>query len=187
VQAAVCRDSKGHIIKALSWISPPCDANYGEALATQLAASLAVSLDLKTFSLNGDSLVIIAALKTLALSQDWHINFVIAATLASLPASFSWEARKVHKSANFYAHHVAFWATTRGFSGCIPTYSPPPPLSPFVVERILLPLLFSLVKLLVPPFVNALLLQKQKTKKQKNKTKNKKQKTKQNKTHVLFF
>jgi hypothetical protein len=26
MQAAVCRDSKGHIIKALSLISPPCDA-----------------------------------------------------------------------------------------------------------------------------------------------------------------
>jgi hypothetical protein len=70
VQATVCRDSKGHIIKALSRINPPCDANYGEALAAQLAASLAVSLDLKTFSLEGDSSVIIATLKTPALSQD---------------------------------------------------------------------------------------------------------------------
>ena len=32
VQATVCRDSKGHIIKTLSRINPPCDANYGEAL-----------------------------------------------------------------------------------------------------------------------------------------------------------
>jgi hypothetical protein len=130
VQAAVCRDSKGQITKALSQISPPCDANYGEALAAQLAASLAVSLGLKTFSLEGDSAVIIAALKTPALSQDWHVNSVIAATLSSIPASSSWEVRKVHRSANFCAHHVAFWAAARGFSGCIPiffpTYPPPP-------------------------------------------------------------
>jgi hypothetical protein len=127
VQAAVCRDSKGHITKALSQISPPCDANYGEALASQLA----VSLGLKTFSLEGDSVVVIAALKTPALSQDWHVNSVIAATLSSIPASSSWEVRKVHRSANFYAHHVAFWATARGFSGCIPTFFPtyPPPPS----------------------------------------------------------
>jgi hypothetical protein len=67
------------------------------------------------------------------------------------------------------------------------------------MERILLPLLFSLVKLLVPRFVNALLLQKKKKKRKKKKEKspvlfisiknnNKKtQNTKQNKTHVLFF
>jgi hypothetical protein len=89
VQAAVCRDSKGHIIKALSRISPPCDGNYGEALAAQLAASLVVSLVLKTFSLDGDFLVIIVALKTPALFQEWHINSVIAATFASFLASFS--------------------------------------------------------------------------------------------------
>ena len=118
VQAAVYRDSKGHIIKALSQISPPCDANYGEALAAQLA----VSLDLKTFSLEGDSSVIIAALKTPALSQDWHVNLVIATTLDSLLASSSQEVRKVHRSANFCAHHVAFWALARGFSSCIPIF-----------------------------------------------------------------
>jgi hypothetical protein len=41
MQAAVCRDSKGQIVKALSQINPPCDSKFGEALATQLAASLA--------------------------------------------------------------------------------------------------------------------------------------------------
>ena len=124
VQTAVCRDSKGHIIKALSRISPPCDANYGEALAAQLVASLSVSLDLKTFSLECDSSAIIDALKTPALSQDWHVNSDIAATLDSLPASSSWEVRKIHRSANFCAYHVAFWAVARGFSGCIPIFFP---------------------------------------------------------------
>jgi hypothetical protein len=131
VQETICRDSQGHILKAISQISPPCKANFGEALAAQLAASLAVSLDLKTFSLEGDSSVVIAALKTPTLSQDWHINSVIVATIASLPVSSFWVARKVYRSANFCAHHVAFWAAARGFLGCIPifflTYPPPPP------------------------------------------------------------
>ena len=67
-QAAVCRDSKGHIIKAISQINPPCDANYVKALAAQLATSPAVSLKLKNFSKEGDSAVIIAALQTPTLS-----------------------------------------------------------------------------------------------------------------------
>jgi hypothetical protein len=88
VQAAVCRDSKGHIIKAISRINPPCDATYGEALAAQLAASLVVSLILKNFSLDGDSSVIIAAMLTPAFSQDWHEESVTTSTLSLIPASF---------------------------------------------------------------------------------------------------
>jgi hypothetical protein len=157
VQAAVYRDSKGHIIKAISQINPPCDATYGEALAAQLAASLIVSLNLKNFALEGDSSVIIAALQTSSFSQDWHVEYVIASTLSLIPASSLWEARKVHRSANFYAHHVAFCATARVFSGCIPIYFPPFFLFPFVVEKIHLPFLFShVVTLLVPyaPFLS---------------------------------
>jgi hypothetical protein len=33
VQAAVCRDSSGKIVKAISQTNPPCDPTYGEALA----------------------------------------------------------------------------------------------------------------------------------------------------------
>jgi hypothetical protein len=92
VQAAVCRDSKGHIIKAISRINPPRDATYGEALAAQLAAQLAaslvVSLILKNFSLDGDSSVIIAAMLTPAFSQDWHEESVTTSTLSLIPASF---------------------------------------------------------------------------------------------------
>jgi hypothetical protein len=39
-QVAVCRNSHGCIVKALSQISPLCDPVYGEALAARLAASL---------------------------------------------------------------------------------------------------------------------------------------------------
>jgi hypothetical protein len=51
--------------------------------------------------LEGDSVVIIAALQTPTLSQDWHINSVIASTLSTLPAFALWVVRKVHKSVNF--------------------------------------------------------------------------------------
>jgi hypothetical protein len=62
-QAAMCRNSKGNIIKAISQISPPCDPNYGEALATQLATSLAASMNLKNFIIEGDSLVVTTTLQ----------------------------------------------------------------------------------------------------------------------------
>jgi ribonuclease HI len=52
----------GKIIKASSQITPPCDPNYGEALATLLALSLAASLQLKNFTLEGDSQIVISAL-----------------------------------------------------------------------------------------------------------------------------
>jgi hypothetical protein len=118
VQAVVCRDSNGLIVKALSQINPPCDPNFGEALAAQLATSVAASLNLSKFSLEGDSAVVIEALNNPLISQDWHIDSVISATLSLLPASSCWEA-------NFCAHYVAFWAAARVFSDCIPTYFPP--------------------------------------------------------------
>jgi hypothetical protein len=63
VQAAVCRDSKGKIVKAISQTNPPGDPNFGEPLVARLAASLAAYLKLKKkFSLVGDSMVVIVAL-----------------------------------------------------------------------------------------------------------------------------
>jgi hypothetical protein len=50
VQATVCKYSKGHIVKAISQINPPCDPNFGEALAVQFTTSLEASLNLKVFS-----------------------------------------------------------------------------------------------------------------------------------------
>jgi hypothetical protein len=43
-QAIMCMDSNGHIIKAISQISPYCDPIFGEALAARLTVSLAISL-----------------------------------------------------------------------------------------------------------------------------------------------
>jgi hypothetical protein len=57
-QAAACKYHKGSIIKAVSQISPPCSPNYGEAQGALLAASLASSLHLKQFVIEGDSLIV---------------------------------------------------------------------------------------------------------------------------------
>jgi hypothetical protein len=58
-QAIVCRDSKGKIIKALYQFCPPCDPLYYETQAALLATSLATSLKLGNFILEGDSSIVI--------------------------------------------------------------------------------------------------------------------------------
>jgi hypothetical protein len=123
---AVCRDSKGKIIKAIAQTNPPCEPTYGEALAARLAASLAVVLKLTNFSLEGDSKIVIDALKTHSITVDWHIESVIANALSLISSSSIWEAKKIYRSANFCTHHVAYWAAARVFSSCIPNYFPPP-------------------------------------------------------------
>jgi hypothetical protein len=62
-QAAVLRDSSGTITHCSSFISPPCVAIYGEALAALLVAKLALSLHTTFFILEGDSLTVILALQ----------------------------------------------------------------------------------------------------------------------------
>jgi hypothetical protein len=69
-QSAVCRGSKGLIIKAISQINPLCDPNYGEALAALLASSLAVSLQLKHSIIERDFLVVIMALQHPSIVKD---------------------------------------------------------------------------------------------------------------------
>jgi hypothetical protein len=152
VQAAVCRDSKGKIVKAISQTNPPCDPNFGEALAARLAASLAASLQLQNFSLEGDSAVVVSALNNPSITLDWHIESVIANALSLIPVSSLWLATKIHRSANFCAHYVAYWAAARVFSGCIPTYFPPPPSYPICSGKDPPPLLsFAVCKAFGPP------------------------------------
>jgi hypothetical protein len=66
-QAAVCRNSNGKIIKILAQIRPPCSPAYGEAQAALLASSLAVSLNLDNFVLEGIQLLSLQLYKTLLL------------------------------------------------------------------------------------------------------------------------
>ena len=61
-QAAVCRNSKGQIIKILSQVRPPCSPIYGEALAAHLAGVWASYLQLDKFILEGYSSIVVSAL-----------------------------------------------------------------------------------------------------------------------------
>ena len=89
-----------------SLINPPCSPNMGEALATQLAISVACSLNLDQFILEGDSEVVIQALNFPFSDQDWRISPVIMTSLNNISSDSFWEARKINRNANFYAHSV---------------------------------------------------------------------------------
>jgi hypothetical protein len=110
-QAIVCHTSDGTIIHMASLISPSCSPNMGEAFATQLAISVARSLSLDRFILEGDSLVVIQALNTPFSDQDWRISPVIMSYLHNIPFDSLWEARKINRSTNFCVHSVARWAS----------------------------------------------------------------------------
>ena len=86
-QGVVCRDSNGLIIKVVSQINPPCDLNFGEALAAHLASSLASDLKLQNFTIEGDSRVVIMALQHPSIVQDWKIADIISHFISLIPAS----------------------------------------------------------------------------------------------------
>jgi hypothetical protein len=96
-----------------------------------LAASLASQLKLSHFVIEGDSLIVISALLFPAIISDWHIEHLIHDTLALLSPTSMWKAKKINRSANFCAHHVATWAAARVYSSCIPTFPPFPSPSSF--------------------------------------------------------
>jgi len=122
-QAAIIRDHRGQLVKMASQIQPKCSPNKGEALAVQLAVSLATSLGINRFILEGDSQVVILALQQPTIVQDWRITDIIQNTLDIISPDSSWSAQKVNRSANFGAHYVAHWAAARFISGSIPTSS----------------------------------------------------------------
>ena len=126
IQAAICRNSKGMIIKILTQVRPPCSPVYGEALVVKLAGVLASSLQLEKFILGGDSSIVVLTLQNPTLRLDWHLEHIINETLSSFLVSFLWEARKINRSANFCAHYVAYRAAATVLPGCIPSLSSPP-------------------------------------------------------------
>lgn len=83
------------------------------------ALALAASLQLDHFILEGDSLVVALAIQNPSFIQDSRISPIISDIIDTIPASFSWEARNVNKSTNFYTHHAAQWATAKN-AGHIP-------------------------------------------------------------------
>jgi hypothetical protein len=131
-QAAVCRNSEGRILHMASQISSSCNPNYGEALAAKLAVSLAASLHLDHFILEGDSQVVISTLRHPNVYQDLRISCLILKMIRSISASSSWKVTKISRSANFCAHYVAHWVATKSFSDSIPTYPSPLPSIPIV-------------------------------------------------------
>jgi hypothetical protein len=115
-QAAICRNSSGHIVHSISQISLPCSPNEGEALATLLAISLANSLHLDRFIIEGDFELVIHALQN-------PNSILILDSLDSIPSTSFWEARKISRSTNFCAHSVARWAAAKFHSGSVPSSS----------------------------------------------------------------
>jgi hypothetical protein len=108
VQAAVNRVAKGSIIQSWFQFSPPRDPSYGEAQATFLAASLATSLKLGKFVLEGDSFLVISSLQQPSNVLDWRLDTFISLVLSLIPSFSQWQVRKVNINANFCTHYVTY-------------------------------------------------------------------------------
>jgi hypothetical protein len=78
-----------------------------------LADSLAVSLHLDNFILQGDSSIVILALQNPSNVLDRQIEHVICDTLSLFPTSCLWEVRKVNRNINFCNQHVAYKAVVK--------------------------------------------------------------------------
>jgi hypothetical protein len=125
VQAAICRDSHGTIVQSIYQFNPKCDLDYAEAQAVLLAASLAGSLKIVKFVLEGNYPLVISMLQQLSYGVDNHVTNLISKVFSLIPPSSLWEDRKVN------THYMGHWATARVISGCIPTFfSPSPPSIP---------------------------------------------------------
>lgn len=122
-QAAICRDHDGRLVKMATQIQSKCSPNKGEALAAKLDVSLALSLQLDRFIIEGDSQIVILALQQPSIIQDWRITDIIHQTLDLFPPDSFWSARKVNRSVNFGVHYVTHWATAQFSSSSIPTLS----------------------------------------------------------------
>ena len=77
VQAAICRNSTGTIVKALYQYNPPYKDSDNEAQAVLLAVVLACSLELNKFSTEGHSSTVISSIQQPSLVLDWHLNSII--------------------------------------------------------------------------------------------------------------
>jgi hypothetical protein len=98
----------------------------GEALAAQLAISIARSLNLDQFILKGNSAVLIQALNFPFSNQDRRISPVIMESLNNILFASFREARQSNRNANFCTHSVARCAVAKFHSDSIPfSYSFP--------------------------------------------------------------
>jgi hypothetical protein len=88
-QVVVCCNFDGCVIHMSSLISSSYSPNMGEALAARLAISLANSLNIDRFILEGDSVVVIQALNNSLSEVDWRISPIILDSLNSISSTFS--------------------------------------------------------------------------------------------------
>jgi hypothetical protein len=91
----------------------------GEALTMQLAIFLACDLKLDRFILQGNSAVVIQALNQHFHVLDWRIFPIILESLANIPSTSSWEARKINRSNNFCVYSVARWTAVNSHTSSI--------------------------------------------------------------------
>jgi hypothetical protein len=70
--------------------------NYGEALATLLAAQLTTFLSLLNLILEGDSLIITQAFKLPTITQDWRITSTILVIHSIISHFINLAARKIN-------------------------------------------------------------------------------------------
>jgi hypothetical protein len=80
-------------------------------------------MQLSHVNFEGDSLTVNLAINNPTITQDWRISPIISDFFSIISSTTSWFASSINRSANFYAHHVAYWAATRFSSSCIPTSS----------------------------------------------------------------
>jgi len=91
--------------------------------------------------LQPNSITVILALQEPSQILDWKIADLINDSVSIISSSSIWKAQKVHRSANFCAHYMAYWVTANAHFSCLLTYFFSLfPLFQYVVAKLHLPL-----------------------------------------------
>jgi hypothetical protein len=117
----------GNIIIMTFQISLKFLPNTGEALSALLDVSLASSLNINNFILEGDSLIFTFALFNPNFSQDRCISPIILETLESIPIFFFWRARKLIEVQPAVSTQWHIGPQSKKKFGSIPIALSPPP------------------------------------------------------------
>lgn len=124
VAAAVISDENGNIILAFTQKLSYSDALLGEASTALLTSQLATSSGCGNLFLEGDALLIILAINNPHLFSSWSFANCISDISLVFSSFHSWNAFKVSRSANFWAHCLAKLAASNHVFGSIPIGSP---------------------------------------------------------------
>lgn len=119
--ALICLNSTGSIIAAQTQCLPEIsDPLLAEANAILLATKLSLSMALNSLLIEGDSSIVIAALREEEPDIQWPILNAISTSLSILSSIPQWSARKISRVQNSKGHTLAQWALTHRFSDHIP-------------------------------------------------------------------